>query len=118
MRRRVVQIFELTSAVGGALDTGVLDVEEFEAIIVGVHNHSIANASAGGYHIGESDDVHLYRSISGIGANDHDHTLSIGPGRSGNVEMVPGPTRRMKWIAQAPVGGTVHMEIHGVKYEE
>lgn len=31
-KRRVVQLFETTSAVNGALDTGVLDVEEFDSL--------------------------------------------------------------------------------------
>lgn len=121
MARRVITIFEAQSAVGGAHDTGILDVEEFDSIDIQLFVSNALSGEIVGLVIGEmSPDTFQFFRTTGLASGSF---ASFGLGgrptySTGAIQgSVPEVPRRIRVTAQSGVGGTIYLFIWGVKHE-
>lgn len=111
--RRVVQIYDTTSGVGAALDTGVLDVEQFDALIV----EAVLTAGAGpsgaltGFMIREDDSQGQFFTGT-VAAGAGIFTPSLGEDVNNAVNF-PVP-RRVQFTLAALAGMAVRLTITGI----
>jgi hypothetical protein len=112
--RRVVQIYDQASAVGGALDTGVLDVEMFDALIV----EAVLTAGAGpsgaltGFMIREDNSQGQFFTGT-VAAGAGIFTPSIGEDVNAVAPGIPVP-RRIQFTLAALAAMAVRLTITGV----
>ena len=124
-RRRVVQLAKLTSGVAGAVDTGILDVEPFDQVIVGVRANTAASGAWTGstYDEGGTAAVNqwIYASGTGIAIGATSWAMSVGgagPAPAAASNVLPSPGRRMRFQATGGVGGTVDLLVLGIYWED
>jgi hypothetical protein len=120
-RRRVVQLYDVTSAVAGALDTGVLDTESFDALLVSLN---VAAGAVSGLAaikaVREDNSQQIIKSASGLAAGAEYWGFSIGEDVNTSADTsaalrnnVPVP-RRTRIDVVGAAGCTVRLTVAGV----
>lgn len=119
IRRRCVQLYDVTSAVAGALDTGILETECFDALIITLNVAGAVSGLASVLKLREDASTALLKSATGLAIALH---LGLSIGEDVNVsgdatvalrDSFPVPRRTQVTVAGA-AGSTVRLTVEGV----
>ncbi len=121
MRRRSVQIYENVSLAGGTINTGIMNVEEFDRIDIGVFNGNAPSGQVIGRILSESESEYSFVETTGIAALSQSW-FTLGGRGAPCVAMLgnaaPEVPRRMKFSATAGAGVQIFVVVIGTKYED
>lgn len=114
MPRKVIQLYEETSAIGGGLDTNDLTVEEFDFISVHVWVELAAAGQIIGYILTERGNYRAWFAATPAGGSNTAFSIGRDAPAVGGVLDVP---RRIRITVAGAVGARVNLLVYGTRYD-